>query len=79
MLAARLNNLIHENQLTQYTIIRVKKHVCESDSSGSKKVVVILELEVLKPGSEVGERIGSPINIRVDGKPERSMEAYRWR
>ena len=78
MLATQLNNLIHENQLSQYSIIRVKKHVCNSNLS--KKVVVILELEVLKPGSEVGERIGSPINIRVDGKPERrSMEAYRWR
>ena len=66
MLATQLNNLIHENQLSQYSIIRVKKHVCNSNLS--KKVVVILELEVLKPGSEVGERLGSPINIGADGK-----------
>ena len=70
MLATQLNNLIHENQLSQYSIIRVKKHVCNSNLS--KKVVVILELEVLKPGSEVGERLGSPINIGADGKIQAS-------
>ena len=68
MLATQLNNLIHENQLSQYSIIRVKKHICNSVNAASKKVVVILELEVLKPGSEVGERIGSPVTIGADGK-----------
>ena len=68
MLATQLNNLIHENQLSQYSIIRVKKHICNSVNAASKKVVVILELEVLKPGSEVGERLGSPVTIGADGK-----------
>ena len=68
MLATQLNNLIHENKLSQYSIIRVKKHVCNSVNAASKKVVVILELEVLKPGSEVGERLGSPVTIGADGK-----------
>ena len=68
MLATQLNNLIHENQLSQYSIIKVKKHVCNSMNASSKKVVLILELEVLKPGSEVGERLGSPVTIGADGK-----------
>ena len=68
MLATQLNNLIHENQLSQYSIIRVKKHVCNTMNAASKKVVVILELEVLKPGSEVGKRLGSPVTIGPDGK-----------
>ena len=68
MMASQLNNLIHENQLSQYSIIRVKKHVCNTTDDLSKKVLVILELEVLKPGSEVGKRLGSPVNIGPDGK-----------
>ena len=32
-----------------------------------KRVIIILELEVLQPGEEVGHRIGSPVAINADG------------
>lgn len=32
-----------------------------------KKVIVILELDVLTPGSEVGQKIGQPVTINADG------------
>ena len=50
MMASQLNNLIHENQLSQYSIIRVKKHVCNTTDDLSKKVLVILEVEVEDEG-----------------------------
>ena len=28
MLATQLNHLIHEKQLEQYTIVKIKKHIC---------------------------------------------------
>ena len=52
--------------MEQYSIIRVKKHVC--NSANSKKVMVILEVEVIKPGHEVGEKLGSPVTIGSDGQ-----------
>ena len=68
MLATQRNNLIHENKLEKYSIIRVKNFVCNSGNSNYKKVMVIIELEVIKPGHEVGEKLGSPVNIGHDGK-----------
>ena len=32
-----------------------------------KKVIIILDAEVLRPGSEVGQKMGNPIAINADG------------
>jgi len=68
MLATQLNNLIHEKQLEQFTVIKVKKQICNTVAGQSKRVVVILELEILTPGSQVGAKIGNPTQIGADGK-----------
>ena len=43
--------MIINNELTEYSIVRVNRHLC--NNMQGKKVVVILELEVVQPGSEV--------------------------
>jgi hypothetical protein len=30
MLATQMNNLIHEKKLEQFTIVKLKKHICNS-------------------------------------------------
>ena len=70
MLATQLNNLIHDKQLEQFTLIKVKKHICNSVPGQSKRVVVILELEIVTPGSQIGSKIGTPQTIGADGKAE---------
>ena len=67
MLATQLNNLIHDKQLEQFTLIKVKKHICNSVPGQSKRVVIILELEIVTPGSQIGSKIGSPQLIGADG------------
>lgn len=44
-------------------------------NSNSKRVLIIVQLEVLKPGSEVGNRIGEPVNLSESGKPRASEMA----
>jgi hypothetical protein len=44
--------MILSNQLTEYSVVRVNRHLC--NNMQGKKVIVILELEVLQAGSEVG-------------------------
>ena len=66
MLATQLNHMIHGNKLEQFTLIKVKKQVV--NSAGGKKVVVILELEVVKPGAEVGQKFGNPEPMGTDGR-----------
>ena len=43
MLATQLNHMIHNNQLASFTVIKVKKHICNQIGQQTKRVVVILE------------------------------------
>jgi len=67
MLATQLNHMVHDNKLSQFTIIRVKKFQCSQMAGGSKKVVILLDLEVVLPGEQVGVKLGSPVQIGADG------------
>eukprot|EP00088_Acartia_fossae_P046737 TRINITY_DN5054_c0_g2_i1.p1 TRINITY_DN5054_c0_g2~~TRINITY_DN5054_c0_g2_i1.p1 ORF type:complete len:620 (+),score=202.71 TRINITY_DN5054_c0_g2_i1:71-1930(+) len=66
MLATQFNHLIHEKKLENFTIIKVKKHMFNKAGSG-KKVLILMDIEVIKPGSEVGAKIGNPENLPGDG------------
>ena len=58
MLATQLNHLITDGQLESFTIIKVKKVICNKITSKTntgkdpKKIIIILELDILMPGSE---------------------------
>jgi replication factor A1 len=70
MLATQLNHMIHDNKLSQFSIIRVKKHVCNqmgAQGATGKRVVILLDLEVVTPGEQVGRKLGNPIQIGSDG------------
>jgi len=72
MLATQLNHLIIEGKLDTFSIIQVNKVICNrvttkaSAGKDPKKIIIILDLEILVPGSEVGEKIGNPQTL-VDG------------
>ena len=68
MLATQLNNMIHDKQLEMFTIIKLKKQICNQVPNQSKRVVIILELEVVTPGAQVGSKLGNPVQIGSDGK-----------
>ena len=65
MLATQLNFLIHEEKLNEYCIFKARKFQC--NNMQGKKVIIILDLEILYPGAEVGEKIGNPTAIMADG------------
>ena len=67
MLATQLNHMIHNNQLASFTVIKVKKHICNQVGQ-QRRVVVILEVEILAPGDQVGAKLGNPVQINSDGK-----------
>ncbi|EFX61951.1 hypothetical protein DAPPUDRAFT_337759 [Daphnia pulex] len=65
ILATQLNHLIWNAQLENFTIIRVKKFVVnkvatEAAGKDEKKIMILLDVEPIVPGSEVGEKIGNP-------------------
>ncbi|XP_072749031.1 replication protein A 70 kDa DNA-binding subunit [Anoplolepis gracilipes] len=65
MLATQLNNLIEENILTEYAICKVTNYHMSSVNNGGKekRVMLLMGIEVIVPGSTVGHRIGDPTNI----------------
>ena len=65
MLATQLNNLVSDNVLEEFCVIRVNKYQCNNIQG--KKVIIILELDILKSGASVGQKIGDPIPINNDG------------
>ncbi|KAJ1528713.1 hypothetical protein ONE63_007106 [Megalurothrips usitatus] len=69
MLATQLNDRIRNGDLSDNTIVRVKRHITSSvpnSGKGQKRVMIILDVEVVAPGSEVGGRIGNPVSWSAD-------------
>ena len=65
MLATQMNDKITSGALSNVAIIRANSYVC--NQSNGKRVVILLEIEVLTPGSEVKAKIGDPTTINPDG------------
>uniref|UniRef100_A0A7N6AIZ0 Replication protein A subunit n=1 Tax=Anabas testudineus TaxID=64144 RepID=A0A7N6AIZ0_ANATE len=66
MLSTQLNSLAEENTLAPNCICILKKHVTNILKDG-RRVVIILEIDVIKSAKDVAGRIGDPVPY-VDGK-----------
>ncbi|XP_036939586.1 replication protein A 70 kDa DNA-binding subunit isoform X1 [Acanthopagrus latus] len=60
MLSTQLNYMADENKLVPNCICLLKRHVTNTLKDG-RRVVIILEMDVLKPAEDVAGRIGDPI------------------
>lgn len=70
MLATQLNELHQNGQLAEYTVIRIDRYitsVVNRNERGEKRVLIILELNVIKPGGSIGEKIGNPQPLTETG------------
>ncbi|XP_058119012.1 replication protein A 70 kDa DNA-binding subunit [Anopheles ziemanni] len=66
MLGTQLNDLQKQGKLPEYTIIRIDRYttsVVNRNEKGEKRVLIIVELTVLKDGGLVGEKIGNPQSL----------------
>ncbi|EFX65488.1 hypothetical protein DAPPUDRAFT_117249 [Daphnia pulex] len=72
MLATQLNHLVVDGQLENFTIIKVKKFVnkvaTKADDGKKEYKIILLYIEPLVPGSEVGEKIGNLQTLKDDGE-----------
>ncbi|XP_062558412.1 replication protein A 70 kDa DNA-binding subunit [Armigeres subalbatus] len=63
MLATQLNGLHQNGQLAEFTVIRIDRYITSMvnrNEKSEKRVLIILDLTVVKPGATVGEKIGNP-------------------
>ncbi|XP_025836145.1 replication protein A 70 kDa DNA-binding subunit-like [Agrilus planipennis] len=68
MLSTHINELIVAGELKCNSIIKIKKHitsVINNSGRGDKRVLVILDLELLVPG-DTCSKIGSPVQLPDD-------------
>ncbi|XP_012542011.1 replication protein A 70 kDa DNA-binding subunit [Monomorium pharaonis] len=67
MLATQLNDLITDDILNEFAICKVTNyHLSSVNNSGKeKRVMLILGIDVLVSGNEVGYKIGNPTNIEM--------------
>jgi len=74
MLATQNNSLVHEKQLEMFTVIRVKKFVCNEAPGQKKRVLIILDLDVVALGQDINMKIGNPVQMGADGKTSNPKE-----
>lgn len=59
MLATQLNPLMESGDMDNNCVIQADKYLCNT-LQGDRRVLILLEVEVLAKGSDVGEKIGNP-------------------
>ncbi|XP_026688691.1 replication protein A 70 kDa DNA-binding subunit [Diaphorina citri] len=80
MLATQLNDIITDGTLSEFTIVQIKRYIVSGVSSGSatnRSVLIILELNIIKPGTEIGFKIGNPqpLNTNTDNSSTQQTPA----
>ncbi|XP_041097225.1 replication protein A 70 kDa DNA-binding subunit [Polyodon spathula] len=65
MLATQLNVLVEQKEIDVNCVCKIKKYIVNTLKDG-RRVVVIMDLEVLKCASDVGGKIGEPV-LYVEG------------
>lgn len=61
-----MNQLMDNNQLDTLCVVQVNRYLCNT-IQGDKRIIIVLDLQVLQPGSEVGEKLGNPQPMRTEG------------
>ncbi|XP_014241853.1 replication protein A 70 kDa DNA-binding subunit [Cimex lectularius] len=77
MLATQLTPMLTSGQLSEYSVVKITNHVVSAvkNDKGSKRIMIILEIDVLKPGSEVGMKIGNPVPFTEGAEKPKTQEA----
>lgn len=72
MLATQLNSMVTAGELTEFAIIKIKRHIISNltdRNKGSKQVMILIDLVVMISGDVVGSKIGDPKSIgEMSGK-----------
>ena len=53
MLATDLNQMIHNKELEQFTVVKINKFICNQVAGQTKRVMILLELSVVTSGDQV--------------------------
>ncbi|XP_045448079.1 replication protein A 70 kDa DNA-binding subunit [Melitaea cinxia] len=63
MLATQLNDKLITGELSDFSVVQIDRFVTsvlKSTGKGEKRVMIILDITILAPGTEVGKKLGNP-------------------
>lgn len=63
MLATQLNSMVTSGELSEFSILKIKRHIISNltdRTKGSKQVMILIDLVVMVSGDTVGVKIGDP-------------------
>ena len=63
MLATQLNEKVEQGLLDTNAIVRLDKYICNVIQP-DRRVIIVLEVEVLCSGTEVGLKLGNPVPFK---------------
>ena len=69
MLGTKHNERLLNKELEMFTILKLTMTMCHKsyNPNQTKKVILVLDFEVIHSGAEVGYKIGSPVSMASDG------------
>ncbi|GFG29461.1 hypothetical protein Cfor_05456, partial [Coptotermes formosanus] len=73
MLATQLNDKVTSGELCDYTVIQITRYITSmvaNADKGEKRVMVILDINILALGTEIGFKIGNPRPITGGAEAE---------
>ncbi|KAI0216920.1 Replication protein A 70 kDa DNA-binding subunit [Lamellibrachia satsuma] len=76
LLATQLNGKVTSGELEAFTVVRLNKFMCNTLPAG-KRVLILLDLDVLAAGNEVANRIGNPQPFKApdqSGQPPQNQQ-----
>ncbi|XP_072050772.1 uncharacterized protein [Amphiura filiformis] len=62
MLAVQLNKLIDDSTMELFSVIQLDRFVC-NPLPDNRRVMIVLEVSILQPGSHVRNKIGNPVSL----------------
>ncbi|XP_072382559.1 replication protein A 70 kDa DNA-binding subunit isoform X1 [Diabrotica undecimpunctata] len=78
MLTAQINDRLGPNGVETFSIIQIDRYVTSiinNSGKGEARVLLILDMHVVVPGSEVTEKVGTPIPLPTDAEGAKSSTA----
>lgn len=70
MLATQLNDKLITGELSDYSVVQIDRFVTsllKNTGKGEKRVMIILDITIIAPGSEVGKKLGNPQTWSEEG------------
>lgn len=75
MLATQLNNLMESGEMDNLSVVKVDKYLCNT-IQGDRRVLILLDLNVMARGEDVGQRLGNPQQFKPgEAKNENTVQS----